>query len=193
MSCVADIVAGMPITTRRAVPGDAAELHTLATRTFGLACPPGTVQADVDAFVALHLSVARFEAYLKDPDRIVLLAESASAPVGYAMLVRSAIADPDVRALVDESSTIELSKFYVLAEEHGSGIAAQLMLATLEAAAGTGATTCWLGVNQENVRAAKFYAKHGFEVVGTKRFKVGEQWHDDHVRQRSLIQRPDLR
>ena len=187
MSCVADIVVGMPITTRQAVPGDAAGLHTLAARTFGLACPPGTAQADVDTFVALHLSVAKFEDYLKDPGRIVLLAESDDAPVGYTMLVRGPIADPDVQALVDERSSIELSKFYVLAEGHGSGISAALMDATLEAAAGTGATSCWLGVNQQNGRAARFYAKRGFEVVGTKRFKVGEQWHDDHVRQRSLI------
>ena len=175
----------MPLTTRRAVPGDAGELHAVAARTFGLACPPGTLQADIDAFVALHLSRERFEEYLKDDSRVVLLAEVDSRPVGYAMLVRGPIADPDVRAVVDDNS-IELSKIYVLADNHGSGAAAELMGATLEAAAGTGATSCWLGVNQKNVRAAKFYAKHGFEVVGTKRFLVGEQWHNDHVRVRPL-------
>jgi len=176
----------MPITTRRAVPGDAAELHALAARTFGLACPPGTQQSDIDAFVALHLATANFEAYLTDPNRILLLAESAGMPVGYTMLISGPIADPDVRALVDSATSIELSKFYVLAERHGSGIAAELMRATLEAAAGTDAASCWLGVNQMNARAAKFYSKYGFEVVGTKRFLVGEQWHDDHVRQRPL-------
>ena len=71
-------------------------------------------------------------------------------------------------------------------DSHGSGAASTLMAATLEAAAATGAETCWLGVNQRNVRAARFYDKSGFTVVGTKRFLVGEQWHDDHVRLRSL-------
>jgi ribosomal protein S18 acetylase RimI-like enzyme len=175
----------MPLTTRRAVPGDAGELHAVAGRTFGLACPPGTLQSDIDAFVALNLSRERFEEYLKDDSRIVLLAEVDLKPVGYAMLVQGSIADPDVRAVVDDNS-IELSKFYVLADSHGSGAAAELMRATLEAAAGAGATSCWLGVNQKNVRAARFYAKHGFEVVGTKRFLVGEQWHNDHVRVRPL-------
>ena len=187
MNRVADIVAGMPITTRRADPGDAAELHVLAARTFGLACPPGTPQSDVDAFVALNLSEARFEEYLADANRIILVAESDGAPVGYTMLVRGPIADPDVRALVDPDTSVELSKFYVLADGHGSGIAARLMRATLAAAAGIGAASCWLGVNQRNVRAAKFYTKNGFEVIGTKRFLVGEQWHDDHVRLRSLL------
>ena len=176
----------MPITTRRATPEDAAELHDLAARTFGLACPPGTRQADVDAFVALNLSEERFDEYLADEHRIVLIAESDGVPVGYALLAAGPIADPDVRKVVDDDSSIELSKFYVLLDNHGSGIAGGLMRATLAAAAATGARTCWLGVNEKNVRAAKFYAKHGFEVVGTKRFLVGEQWHDDHVRIRPL-------
>jgi diamine N-acetyltransferase len=60
------------------------------------------------------------------------------------------------------------------------------MTATLEEAAATGARLCWLGVNQRNERAGKFYAKHGFEIIGTKKFLVGDVWHDDHVRARRL-------
>jgi diamine N-acetyltransferase len=177
----------MPITTRRAASDEAAALHELAARTFGLACPPGTPQSDVDAFVAQHLSEERFEDYLKDDNRIVVVAESDGVPVGYTMLVRGPIADPDVRAVVDGAVSIELSKFYVLQDNHGNGAAGTLMGATLEAAAATGAATCWLGVNQQNARAARFYAKHGFDVVGTKHFLVGEHWHDDHIRLRPSI------
>lgn len=176
----------MPISTRRATAADAAELHDVAARTFGLACPPGTLQSDIDAFIRQHLSRESFAGYLADDRRILLLAESDGKPVGYAMLVAGPIADPDVRAVVDEASSIELSKFYVLADNHGSGAATALMTATLAAAAATGAASCWLGVNQLNVRAAKFYDKHGFTVRGTKRFLVGDEWHDDHVRLRPL-------
>ena len=175
----------MPITIRRATPGDAAELHDVAARTFGLACPPGTLQSDIDAFIAMHLSPAKFEEYVKDERRVLLLAEADGVAVGYAMLVAAPITDEDVRRVVPDGS-IELSKFYVLADSHGSGVARELMTATLAAAAETGATTCWLGVNQQNVRAAKFYDKCGFTVRGTKRFLVGDEWHDDHVRARSL-------
>jgi len=176
----------MSITTRRAGSHDADLLHDLAAHTFGLACPPGTEQADIDAFIAAHLSSESFVRYLADPDRIVLLALEGDAPVGYSMLVGGPIADPDVAAVVDEKTSIELNKFYLAAERHGSGVAAALMAATVEAAAGTGAGFCWLGVNQQNARAAKFYAKHGFEVIGVKRFRVGAEWHDDHVRRRQL-------
>lgn len=176
----------MPITTRRATVADAAELHDVAARTFALACPPGTLESDIDDFVASHLSEAKFEECLKDDHRILLLAEADGAPVGYAMLVGGPVADPDVRALVDPATSIELSKFYVLADRHGSGVASALMAATLAEAAASGAADCWLGVNQQNARAARFYEKSGFTVRGTKRFKVGEEWHDDHVRVRSL-------
>jgi ribosomal protein S18 acetylase RimI-like enzyme len=183
---VTDIVVVMSIATRLAVPGDAAELHSLAARTFALACPPGTEQTDIDDFIATNLSLARFEEHLKDDNRILLLASSAHGPAGYSMLVRGLSADPDVRAVVPAEGSIELSKFYLLQSSHGSGIAAELLRATLAAAAATGATSCWLGVNQRNERAAKFYARQGFKIIGTKRFLVGEQWHDDHVRLRTL-------
>jgi ribosomal protein S18 acetylase RimI-like enzyme len=181
----------MAITIRRAAPADAAELHELAARTFGLATPPGTRHTDIEAFVAEHLAQASFERYLVDPARIVLRAHDAGALVGYSILVGGPITDPDVAAAVGAAiagaaTAIELSKFYVAAENHGSGVAAALMTATLAAATATGARLCWLGVNQRNERAARFYAKHGFEIIGTKRFLVGDVWHDDHVRARRL-------
>lgn len=177
----------MSITTRRAGSHDADLLHDLAARTFGLACPPGTRQADVDAFIALHLSRERFAGYLADPARILLIVSHDEVPVGYSMLVRGPIADADVAAVVDATTSIELSKFYLTEDRHGSGAAAALMVATLGEAARTGAKSCWLGVNQRNLRAGKFYAKQGFEVVGEKRFLVGSELHHDFVRLRPLI------
>jgi len=178
----------MAITTRRAAAADAAVLHDLAARTFALACPPGTSREDVDSFVAAHLSLARFRGYLADPDRTLLLVLADDVPIGYSMLVSGPIADPDVRAAVDQGTSIELSKFYLLEAAHGSGAATVLMAATVDAAAASGARRCWLGVNQLNARAARFYERSGFTVIGTKRFLVGAQWHDDHIRARPLRQ-----
>ena len=176
----------MSITTRRAEDADTELLHDLAARTFGLACPPGTLQADIDAFIATHLSEASFRGYLADPERSLLLVCDDDVPVGYAMLVGGPIKDSDVAAVIDERVSVELSKFYLSPDRHGSGAASALMAATLAAAAATGAAFCWLGVNQQNVRAGRFYEKHGFEVVGVKRFLVGAEWHDDFIRCRPL-------
>jgi RimJ/RimL family protein N-acetyltransferase len=39
-------------------------------------------------------------------------------------------------------------------------------------------------VNQQNLRAQRFYAKNGFERVGSKRFLVGGVYEDDFVLER---------
>src|SRR5690606_32146119 len=92
--------------------------------------------------------------------------------------------DPDVVAAVATRPTIELSKVYVHPDAHGNGLAAALLTATVEAARARGAASVWLGVNQENARANRFYEKQGVAVVGTKRFLVGDRYEDDFVRER---------
>ena len=71
-------------------------------------------------------------------------------------------------------------------DAHGQGAARVLMEAALATATATGASSIWLGVNQQNARAQAFYAKHGFERAGTKRFTVGTETHDDFVLVRAL-------
>ena len=44
----------------------------------------------------------------------------------------------------------------------------------------------WLGVNQENARAQRFYGRHGFAVVGAKRFRVGDRDESDFVMELEL-------
>jgi ribosomal protein S18 acetylase RimI-like enzyme len=60
------------------------------------------------------------------------------------------------------------------------------MTACVGAASAQGGESMWLGVNKQNERANHFYAKHGFVIVGSKKFLVGEKWEDDYVRERSL-------
>lgn len=171
---------------RAAVADDASALAAVAAATFPLACPPGTSQEAIDAFVTEHLSAQRFAEYAADPQRDLLIAELDGAAAGYTMLVAGDPADEDVAAVVTVRPTVELSKCYVLADHHGQGLAAQLIERSVEVAAARGARSVWLGVNQHNARANAFYAKHGFEVAGPKHFMVGDERHDDFVRVRLL-------
>jgi GNAT superfamily N-acetyltransferase len=173
----------MSVVVRNAGPTDAAALHEVAAVTFGLACPPGTEQHQIDAFISEHLSEARFADYLADDSRQLLLAEDAGRAVGYTMLVFGVPADPGVAASVTGRPTVELSKVYVLPGLHGSGASSQLMAATMDAARSRGVASVWLGVNQRNVRANRFYEKSGFAQVGVKKFQVGDEVHDDFVRE----------
>ena len=178
----------MTVTVRPARPSDAALLAEVAAVTFPLACPPGSQIADIARVVTTVLSEEAFSRYLADESRLVLLAVDAAqaGALGYSMLVSGTPDDPDVAAAVASRPTVELSKFYVMPKGHGTGAASLLMTETLDAAAATGASSVWLGVNQQNDRALRFYAKHGLERVGTRTFALGDSPQQDHVLERRL-------
>lgn len=161
-------------------------LARLAALTFPLACPPHTTDEAKAAHIARHLGEGSFARYLADPTRALFVAESDTGLLGYTMLVEGEPDDPDVAAAVTTRPTVELSKVYVHPDHHGAGIAAALVAATIEEAAARGAASVWLGVNQENARANRFYDKSGFALVGTKRFEVGDRYEDDFVRELRL-------
>jgi ribosomal protein S18 acetylase RimI-like enzyme len=102
------------------------------------------------------------------------------------MVVAREPTDDDVRSALTRLPAVELSKIYVLPRSHGTGAAAELMAEALARASRRGAAGVWLGVNQLNERAQRFYAKSGFTRVGTKRFLVGERYEDDFVYERRL-------
>ncbi|KUI11814.1 acetyltransferase [Mycobacterium sp. GA-1285] len=169
-----------------AVEADLPELVDVAARTFPLACPPAVTPDDVAAFVEENLSESRFRDYLVDPDRVVLVARADASITGYAMLIRGVPDDPDVEHAVDLRPAVEVSKLYVLPDHHGTGVATALMTAAVRVGGDMGAAVVWLGVNQQNRRAQRFYAKHGFAVTGRKSFRLGAAVENDYVMVRPL-------
>lgn len=160
-------------------PADLSELAAVAAQTFPLACPPGAIEQNVSAFIAAHLSAQAFAGYLDDPDRVVLIARDGTRILGYAMLIRGVPDDADVQQAVPLRPAVELSKMYTLPDVHGAGVSAALMAESLQRS--RDAACVWLGVNQENVRAQRFYAKSGFRVSGTKTFRLGDSIENDYV------------
>lgn len=166
----------MDIGIRRAVAGDAAGLAELAARTFR-----DTFAADNDAAnMALHLA----QAYgpmpqgreLADPNIVTLLVVAGEAFVAYAQLRRG-----PVPACVIGDAPIELWRFYVAREQHGQGIAQQLMRSVDAEAERADARTLWLGVWERNQRAKAFYRKCGFVDVGSHVFNVGDDAQIDRI------------
>ncbi|HPM52006.1 MAG TPA: GNAT family N-acetyltransferase, partial [Rhodoglobus sp.] len=141
---------------RPATPDDAALLHELAAATFPLACPPDTLPASIESFIATNLSVDSFTAYLSDPARLLFVGEIDGVASGYTMVVFGEPGDADVAASVTARPTAELSKCYALPSTHGTGLAAALVTASVQAARDRGARSVWLGVNQQNARANRF-------------------------------------
>lgn len=177
----------MAVEIRLAAARDAPTLARVAAATFPLACPSGTPAGDIASFVEANLTEARFEEYLGEPGRTILLAVDGATALGYSMLISGDPEDAGLGAALQLRPTIELGKFFLVGTSHGNGTAGRLMAATLEAAAALGNRGIWLGVGRQNARANAFYQKQGFVVVGTKEFRVGGRvFEQDLVRERPL-------
>jgi ribosomal protein S18 acetylase RimI-like enzyme len=176
----------MPHSIRKATADDAGALAALAAVTFPLACPPSAPPDDIAAHLANTLSDRHFRAYLADPDVTVLVIDADSGLRGYSLLVNRPATDPDVVSALEILPSVELSKCYVHPEHHGLGAAAELMHASLAAAAEAGGRGVWLGVNSQNARAIRFYEKSGFRKVGSKSFRLGSTVEHDFVLERAV-------
>ena len=171
---------------RKATADDAGRLAALAAVTFPLACPPSSSPEDIAAHLANSLSEGHFQGYLADPDVTVLVIDDGGALRGYSLLVNRPSHDPDVATALTLAPSVELSKCYVHPDHHGLGAAAELMHASLQAAAAAGGAGVWLGVNSQNARAIRFYEKSGFRKVGSKSFRLGTTVEHDFVLERAL-------
>lgn len=165
------------LTVRTATTGsvDADELAAVAARTFPLACPPSAAPGNIASFIAANLSAERFAEYLADPRHAIVTAAQGGRIIGYAMIIRGA-----------DDDTAELSKMYLLPDHHGAGVSTALMDLALATAEEWGVRRVWLGVNQKNQRAQRFYTKSGFTVNGTRTFQVGAGRENDYVMVREL-------
>ncbi len=162
---------------------DIQQLAAMAARTFPLACPPSMAPEDIASFIDTNLSADRFAEYLADPQRAILTAHQDSRIIGYAMLIRGVT---DLQRAVQVRPAAELSKMYVLPDYHGAGVATALMERALATAEEWGVRCVWLGVNQANQRAQRFYIKNGFTISGTRTFQVGARRENDFVMVREL-------
>jgi ribosomal protein S18 acetylase RimI-like enzyme len=171
------------VTPRITIPAAAElpELAAVAAKTFPLACPPSVSAENVAAFIDKNLSEAHFADYLADPERVLLIAREDGRMIGYAMLIRGVPDDDDVQRAVALRPAVEISKMYVLPDSHGAGTSAALMAESIKRAGELDAKCVWLGVNQKNERAQRFYTKHGFSINGTKTFRLGSRIENDYV------------
>jgi diamine N-acetyltransferase len=166
---------------RRATPADAELISTLGAETFMTSFGAQNTPENL----AKHLAKAFAEEIqmreLTDPAVTYLIPEVNGRTAGYAQ-----VREGDAPACVTGRAPVEVRRFYVVADFHGTGIAQALMNACADEARRRGGGTLWLGVWDQNPRAIRFYTKWGFEDVGGQTFMLGDDPQQDRVLARSL-------
>ena len=160
------------VTIRRAAAGDADTLSALGLATFretwleDHAMPYAA--EDLPPVLEAMYGPRATEALLADPACAFWLAEEDGAAVGYALAGPCTLPYPDVTPACGE-----LKRLYLLRRARGGRTGERLLLEALGWLERQGRRRIWLGVWSGNLAAQRFYARHGFEMVGEHVFPVG--------------------
>lgn len=149
----------VPMNIREANISDARALSALAIETYSEAFGHSFSPADLAAHLEKYLSPQRFEQILSEDT--VLVAEVGGRMVGYVQF--GGAKTPDDR---------ELQRLYVHPDFQNRGIGTGLMEAALAHPGLRNSERIVLDVWEHNQGAQRFYARYGFEVVGTQPFEV---------------------
>ncbi len=160
---------------RRATADHADALALVGAATFlesyALSLPGG----DIVRHCAKAHAREVYAAWLSDPACAVWVAEVGEGTVvGFAVLTPCDLPD----SLPDD---LELRRLYLLSRFQGLGTGRALVEAAASEAALRGARRLTLGVYGENAAALAFYARLGFERIGTRDFQVGAKLCSDYV------------
>ncbi|MFW0784840.1 N-acetyltransferase [Gordonia sp. CPCC 206044] len=167
--------------------GHAPDVAEVAAATFPLACPPHSTPEDIAGFIRDNLAPSNFARYILRAESDVLVARDVvGGPIiGYCLVKHDAPTHPDVAAVITDRPVSEVSKMYVVPDHHARGRSVApsraLMDAAIECARANASVVVWLGVNQENERAQRFYTKMGFARVGVKTFDLNGSVEHDYV------------
>ena len=165
---------------------DAAALSACAQacfmETFGhIVYPPG----DREAFLADRMGPERYAADIADPARALRIARSQDGSIaGFINLCPNVLPMPAGEP--PREQTIELDQLYLRRVAQGTGLADQFMDFAHAEGAARGARAMVLSVFIENVKAQRFYARHGYVEIGKNPYQVGNTIDDDRVWRRWL-------
>ncbi|MDM7923980.1 MAG: GNAT family N-acetyltransferase [Pyrinomonadaceae bacterium] len=166
---------------RKAGPDDAKIVASLGIVTFYEAYFEQDTPADMAEYLFDSFSLEQIEAEIADANCDFYLIFRDGKAVGYAKMLRGSDADG-----LKGSNPIELKRIYLVERVWGTGLGEELLNFCVGRARESGHDTIWLGVWQENARGQSFYAKHGFEKVGTITFPYGDTVGINDVMERAV-------
>lgn len=81
----------------------------------------------------------------------------------------------EVQSDIHDPESLEIQRIYIDSVYQGRGLGAQLLQFAKERAKALGLKYIWLGVWEKNPDAIRFYQRHGFEIIGSHPFVMGDE------------------
>ena len=159
------------MTVREAVPDDATAIAQIAEAAFPLSCPIDTPPQLIAAHVEREFQPEAIEEQICGQCLEVFVGPADARLEGFVIA--------EIVVAPDEPRTLEVHRLHVLPNAHGTGLAAALLEAALNAGRSRGARRALLGVSGENIPEIRFYQQHGFKSVGGRCLLLGDQTLND--------------
>jgi len=169
------------VVVRKAEPDDSEILSEISGRLFRQTYVGKMPSDDLCSYVSEGFKQELKLEELKDSTITTLIAETEGKVIGYAQIRQKQMPFSSNKYSEVELWRIYLDKFY-----HGMGIGNLLLIKVAEVVRALSSENIWLGVWDQNRQAISFYEKHGFSVVGSQQFKVGNDVQNDLVMVGSL-------
>ncbi|MBK7466144.1 MAG: GNAT family N-acetyltransferase [Saprospiraceae bacterium] len=144
--------------------------HKTFTETFAV---HNTVE-NMKQYLDQYFTVDNLTVEIENPNSQFYFAKQDNRVMGYLKL-NFAPAQTELQ----DGSSIEIERIYVLKENHGSGVGIELLNFAIEIAKQNKAAYIWLGVWENNHRAIRFYKNNGFTTFDKHQFVLGSEEQTD--------------
>jgi len=165
----------------RVLPSEVDTLLNLSRKTFYDAFAHQNNPDDFEAYAAVAFTRDQLLSELENPESAFYFAVSEGEPIGYIKLNYGY-----AQAEYQEADGVEVSRLYVHADHQSKKIGNQLLDFATNKSKDEGLKYIWLGVWDQNNAAQRFYARNGFEPVGTHDFVIGTDVQNDILMRREL-------
>jgi ribosomal protein S18 acetylase RimI-like enzyme len=170
------------LTIRRATELDVAALALVGAATFLDTYAERIAGPDIVAHAAGKHSEAFYAKCLSDTFIHIWIAQTATgAVIGYLLLGPATLP-----AESPQADDLEIVRIYVLSRFQKTGAGYRLMQQAIAEAQNRHTNRLVLGVYHGNEKALAFYARQGFEQIGTRSFTVGSTIFHDYVLGKTL-------
>lgn len=153
----------------------------LGRHTFLEAFAKDNTEEDIIQYVDEAFANDRVKEELNNPESEYYLATIGGQSIGY-LKINYGQAQTEKHNL----SAVEIERIYVSEAYYGMKVGQSLFAKALEIAHQRKANSLWLGVWEKNLKAIKFYKKHGFIAFDRHSFLLGKDLQTDILMQLDL-------
>lgn len=153
---------------------DLNEIQRVAQKAFYDTFHAHNTEESMKEYLETAFSNNKLTEEINNPDSYFYLIQENEQAIGYLKLNFNR-----AQTEIKNDNCVEIERIYVLKEYHGKNIGKILLDKSIEIAKLENKEFIWLGVEDRNYRAVKFYQKNGFIEFDKHIFKFGEELQTD--------------